>query len=238
MRALNIQNSPTGPADPFAQALEARGIEVETLHPYDGEPLPETLDGVAAIIAGGGLVDIHQADEHPWLAREIQLVREAIDRGTPFMGLCLGAQVLTAAAGGEVYRTEPHEIGWHEVELLPAAAGDPLFDGLPARMQTMQWHYYGCRLNGEGVELMRNPVALQALRVGDRAWGTQFHIEATRPVLLEWMEMGADELSANGYPREEFIRALDVHLPDHNRIGRALAERFAAVAAAEATRAG
>jgi GMP synthase-like glutamine amidotransferase len=238
MRALNIQNESTGPAAPFVEALEARGFDVQTVHPYGGEPLPETLDGVAAIIAGGGLVDIHQADQHPWLAREIQLVREALDRGTPFMGLCLGAQVLTAAAGGEVYRTEPHEIGWHEVELLPDAAGDPLFDGLPKRMQTMQWHYYGCRLNGEGTELMRNPVALQALRVGDRAWGTQFHIEVTRPVLLTWMEMGADELAANGYPREEFVRALDAHLPEHERIRRILAERFAAVATGDATTAG
>jgi GMP synthase (glutamine-hydrolysing) len=229
MRALHIQNSPTDPAGPFTEALEARGVQIETLHPYDGQALPETLDGVAAIVAGGGLVDVHQAAELPWLAREIELVRDALGRGTPFMGLCLGAQVLTAAAGGEVYRTDPHEIGWHEVELLPEAAGDPLFDGLPSRMRTMQWHYYGCRLNGQGVELMRNPVALQALRVGDRAWGTQFHIEATRQLLLEWMELGAEELTANGYPREAFVRALEEHLPEHDRVGRTLAERFAAV---------
>jgi len=238
MRALHIQNSPTDPAGPFTEALEARGFGVETLHPYDGDPLPETLDGVAAIVAGGGLVDIHEAGDYPWLAREIQLVREAIVRGVPFMGLCLGAQVLTAAAGGEVYRTDPHEIGWHAVELLPAAGGDPLFDGLPTPLTTMQWHYYGCRLNGEGVELMTNPVALQALRVGDRAWGTQFHIEATRPVLLKWMELGAEDLEKAGYPREVFLEALDRHLPEHERIGRVLAERFADVTARAATTAG
>jgi GMP synthase (glutamine-hydrolysing) len=238
MRVLHIQNSPTDPAGPFVEALEARGYEVETLHPYDGERLPENLDGVTAIVAGGGLVDIHEAGDYPWLAHEIQLVREALVRGTPFMGLCLGAQVLTAAAGGEVYRTEPHEIGWHEVELLPAAAGDPLFEGLPSPLRTMQWHYYGCRLNGEGVELMSNPVSLQALRVGDRAWGTQFHIEATRPVLLEWMKLGAGDLEAAGYPQDRFLEALDQHLPEHERVGRLLAERFAAVVDGAATPAG
>jgi GMP synthase (glutamine-hydrolysing) len=238
MRVLHIQNSPTDPAGPFVDALEARGFEVETLHPYDGQALPENLDGAAAVVAGGGLVDIHEAGDYPWLAHEIQLVREGLVRGTPFMGLCLGAQVLTAAAGGEVYRTDPHEIGWFDVELLPEAAGDPLFDGLPSRLRTMQWHYYGCRLNGEGVELMRNPVALQALRVGDRAWGTQFHIEATRPVLLEWMKLGADDLAANGYPQDAFLRALDEHLPEHERVGRILAERFADVVAEGPTPAG
>jgi GMP synthase (glutamine-hydrolysing) len=143
------------------------------------------------------------------------------------MGLCLGAQVLTEAAGGTVYRCEPHEIGWHEVELTPAAEGDALFDGLPQRFQAMQWHYYACRPSNGAVELMTNPVSLQALRVGDAAWGTQFHIEVTRPVLLTWLDMGGDDLAANGYPRDRFLESLDQHLETHQQVGRTLAERFA-----------
>jgi len=187
-------------------------------------------------VAGGGLVDTHQAGEFPWIAREIQLVREALVRGTPFMGLCLGAQVLTEASGGSVYRCTPHEIGWHPVELTAAADGDALFDGLPAQFQAMQWHYYACRPGDGSVELMTNPVSLQALRVGDSAWGTQFHIEVTRPVLLRWLDMGGDDLAANGYPRDRFLQSLDEHLDEHERVGRTLAERFAALAAARATR--
>src|SRR6266446_1414667 len=99
-RALHIQNESTDPAVPFVEALEARGFEVETVHPYAGEQLPETLDGITAVVAGGGLVDTHQAGEHRWLAHEIELVAEAIASSTPYMGLCLGAQVLTEAAGG------------------------------------------------------------------------------------------------------------------------------------------
>ena len=228
--ALHIQNESTDPAGLFVEALEHAGFEVRTLHPYAGDELPETLDGVDAVVSGGGLIDTHQAGEHPWLMREIQLTREALVRGTPFMGLCLGAQVLTEAAGGTVYRCQPHEIGWHEVELLDEAAGDPLFHDLPARFQAMQWHYYACRAADGITELMRNPVSLQALRVGDAAWGTQFHIEVTRPVLLGWLEMGGDDLAANGYPPEAFLRSLDEHLDEHERVGRTLAERFAEVA--------
>jgi GMP synthase (glutamine-hydrolysing) len=230
-RALHIQNESTDPAGLFVEALERAGFEVTTVHPYAGEDLPSTLDGVDAIVSGGGLVDTHQAGEFPWLMREIQLTREALVRGTPFMGLCLGAQVLTEAAGGTVYRCDPHEIGWHEVELLAAADGDPLFDGLPQRFQAMQWHYYACRPDNGIVELMRNPVSLQALRVGESAWGTQFHIEVTRPVLLHWLEMGGEELEANGYPSEAFLQSLDEHLDAHVAVGRTLAERFAAHAA-------
>ena len=156
-RALHIQNESTDPAGLFVEALEQAGFAVETLHPYDGDALPETLDGVDAVVAGGGLVDTHQAGEFPWIAREIQLVREALVHGTPFMGLCLGAQVLTEASGGSVYRCTPHEIGWHPVELTAAADGDALFDGLPARFQAMQWHYYACRPGDGSVELMTQP---------------------------------------------------------------------------------
>jgi GMP synthase (glutamine-hydrolysing) len=226
-RALHIQNESTDPAGLFVDALERHGFTVDTLHPYAGDELPASLHGVDALVAGGGLVDTHQAGEHPWLAQEIELVREALAQRTPFMGLCLGAQVLTEAAGGTVYRCEPHEIGWHEVELTPAAAEDALFEGLPRRFQAMQWHYYACRPGNGAVELMTNPVSLQALRVGDAAWGTQFHIEVTRPVLLTWLEMGGDDLAANGYPRERFLESLDEHLETHQQVGRTLADRFA-----------
>ena len=209
-RALHIQNESTDPAGLFVDALEQHGFTVDTLHPYAGDELPASLrrdrcrgrgrragrhaPGRRAPLAGAG---------------DRAGARGARSGASPYMGLCLGAQVLTEAAGGTVYRCEPHEIGWHEVDLTPAAAGDALFDGLPQRFQAMQWHYYACRPSNGAVELMTNPVSLQALRVGDAAWGTQFHIEVTRPVLLTWLEMGGDDLAANGYPRDRFLESLD-----------------------------
>ena len=75
-RALHIQNESTDPAGLFVDALEQHGFTVDTLHPYAGDELPVSLDGIDALVAGGGLVDTHQAGEHPWLAREIELVQE------------------------------------------------------------------------------------------------------------------------------------------------------------------
>ena len=95
----------------------------------------------------------------------------------------------------------------------------------------MQWHYYACRPKGAAVELATNSAALQALRVGECAWGTQFHIEATREVLLGWLEMGGDDLRANGYPPDVYQSLLDRHYDQHAEVGRRLAARFAELAA-------
>ncbi len=236
MRVLHIQNEVTDPCVLFTEELEAKGMEVATVHAYAGERLPDTLDGYDGMVAGGGLVDTHQAEEHPWMQQEMRLIAEAVDRSVPFIGLCLGAQLLTEATGGEVYRCEPHEIGWTPVELAPAAAGDPLFGGLPESFLAMQWHFYACRVPEDGAELMRNPVCTQALRVGEAAWGTQFHIEVNRTSLETWLAAAEHELAANGYPREEFLRSLDEVLPAHMEIGRTLARRLGDVIERRASR--
>ena len=114
------------------------------------------------------------------------------------------------------------------MELTPAAAGDALFDGLPRRFQAMQWHYYACRPSNGAVELMTNPVSLQALRVGDAAWGTQFHIEVTRAGAADagW-RWAATTWPRTAIRRDRFLESLDQHLETHQQVGRTLADRFA-----------
>jgi GMP synthase (glutamine-hydrolysing) len=148
----------------------------------------------------------------------------------PTMGLCLGAQLLTEAAGGTVYRSEPAEVGWFEVEARPAAAADPVMGALPPRFMAMQWHLYACELPGAAVELARNSVCVQALRIGEAAWGTQFHIETTRDILASWADMAQDELARYGYDRTRYDAELDRYGPAHEAIGRDMAGRFAEVA--------
>jgi GMP synthase-like glutamine amidotransferase len=235
-RVLHVQNEVTDPCVLFTEELEAKGMRVDTVHAYAGEPLPDSLDGYDGMVAGGGLVDTHQAGEHPWMQQEMRLIAEAVDRSVPYIGLCLGAQLLAEATGGEVYRCEPHEIGWTRVELSPEAKDDPLFGGLPEHFQAMQWHFYACRVPEDGEELMHNAVCTQALRVGDAAWGTQFHIEVNRTSLEAWLDAAEDELAENGYPREEFLRSLDELLPQHMEIGRTLARRLGDVIERRASR--
>ncbi|HSD01605.1 MAG TPA: type 1 glutamine amidotransferase [Gaiellales bacterium] len=228
-RALHIMNESSGPARVFVEALEERGFEIVTASPLAGE-LPESPEGFAAILSGGGTADTHQTDEHPWLVHEVALLREAIARRVPTMGLCLGAQLLTEAAGGTVYRCEPAEVGWYEVTTAPEAARDPVMGALPPSFMAMQWHLYACELPRAAVELARNPTCVQALRIGAAAWGTQFHIETTRDILLSWADMAPDELERYGYDRARYDAELDRHGPAHEAIGRDMAGRFAEVA--------
>jgi GMP synthase-like glutamine amidotransferase len=232
LRILHVQNEMSDPAGLFIEEFERRGHRVDTVHPSSGEPLPDTLSEYDAMIAGGGTVDTHQTDEHPWLTHEMELIREAVREDKPYLGLCLGAQLLTAATGGRVVRSEPPEVGWVDINLEPAASDDPLFGDLPGRFSVMEWHYYRCNPPAGAVELASNDVCIQALRVGRYAWGTQFHIEVTRPVLMTWLEAAPQELEKYGYPRDVFVRSMDERLQNHVEIGRQLAARLADVAEA------
>jgi len=231
-RALHIMNESSGPARAFVDALEARGFEIVTVSPHAGE-LPESPEGFAAILSGGGTADTHQTDQHPWLIHEVALLREAIARGVPTMGLCLGAQLLTEAAGGTVYRSDPAEVGWFDVDAAPEAAADPVMGSLPPSFRAMQWHLYACELPAAAVELARSPACVQAFRIGEAAWGTQFHIETTRDILVSWADMAQDELDRYGYDRARYDAELDRYGPAHEAIGRDMAGRFAEVALRE-----
>ena len=226
-RVLHAINDRTDPVLMFTDELKARGFEVVDVRPWAGEPLPATLEGFDGIVAGGGVVDTYQKDEHPWLAHEVELMREGLRSEVPMMGLCLGSQLMTEAAGGTVYRCDPPEVGWFQVEANGGPPDDPLFVGLPRSFAAFEWHHFACELPSHAVELMRNSTATQAMRFGPRAWATQFHIEVTRDVLERWQSEAPDELAKYGYPKDAFMASLEEHLAPHVEIGRTLASRFA-----------
>jgi GMP synthase (glutamine-hydrolysing) len=232
-RALHIVNESTDPATLFLPPLRERGFAVDTVE-ATREQLPATLRGYDAVVSCGGTANTHETDIHPWIEHEIELMGEALRERIPTIGICLGAQLLTRAAGGEVRRSEPPEVGWVRVAAAPEAAADPVLAALPRSFLAMQWHYYACDVAPGMAALARNPTCLQAFRVGDAAWGTQFHIEVTRDTLLNWQSWAPDELEAAGYPRDRFLAELERNLPPHEAIGRDLAGRFADVALARA----
>jgi GMP synthase-like glutamine amidotransferase len=233
VKALHLINQTGGPAALFVPPLRERGFDVHDLNPND-EPLPQSLDGYDAVLVCGGVANTHETDRFRWIEPEQGLLAEALERDIPTVGLCLGAQQLVLAAGGQVYRTPTPEVGWFGVDVDPAAAADPVLSAMPERFMALQWHYYGCELPRTATELARSPVCTQAFRIGDSAWGTQFHIEVTRPILEDWGREGADELARHGYDQARYRRELDEHLPDHEAIGADMGRRFAAYAESRA----
>jgi GMP synthase (glutamine-hydrolysing) len=206
----------------FADPIVAGRHELEewsiARHPLPSRPL-EAYD--AAIVFGGTM----HADEeatHPWLRGEKELLRRFLDAGTPVLGVCLGGQLVAHAAGAWVGRASEPEIGWHEVELTPAAAADPLFSGLPRRFEALQWHYYAFDVPAGAVELARSPVCSQAFRLGELAWGVQFHPEVTLAMVEQWLEEPEEvELDRGALRRETHER-----IEEWNALGRELCSGF------------
>jgi GMP synthase-like glutamine amidotransferase len=233
LRALHIVNEPSGPGGLFLPPLESRGFAIDSVDTAR-EPLPDTLAGYDAVISCGGTANTHENDIYTWIDPQIELLRGALDDGVPVIGLCLGAQLLTKAAGGSVYRCDPSEVGWVEVQTNGTAKTDPVLGAVPESFMAMQWHRYACELPPGAVELGRNSTCLQAFRLGEVAWGTQFHIEVTRDILLTWARWGGEDLAQAGYSQERYMEELERHLPPHEEIGRGMAERFAEIAATRA----
>jgi GMP synthase (glutamine-hydrolysing) len=229
LRALHIINEPSGPGGLFLPPLESRGFVIDNVDATLRQ-LPDTLAGYDAVISCGGTANTHETDIHPWLDHEITLLEEALRERIPVIGLCLGAQLINRAAGGSALRSDPPEVGWVEVSTTPAAATDPVLGGVPPSFPAMQWHYYACRPPADAIELARNSTCVQAFRVGEVAWGTQFHIEVTREILLNWLKWAPEELGRAGYTEQRYLEALDQNLAAHEAIGRGMADRFAEIA--------
>jgi GMP synthase-like glutamine amidotransferase len=188
MRILSVLHPGGGHSGVLRDAAAAAGHALLEWTPGAGEPLPGRLDDYDGIAVFGGGMNVADQDRLPWLTGEIELLRDALAAGTPLIGVCLGAQLLVEAAGGEVHRVEAPEIGWFEVERLPASDDDPVVGALPARFTAFQWHSYACRLPAGAVELARSPVCPQAFVLGGSAWGVQFHPEVTPDILEEWFD--------------------------------------------------
>lgn len=151
-------------------------------------PIPP-LDGYDLLAVMGGPMDVWQEAEFPWLRREMDAIATWVrDLRRPYLGICLGHQLLGAALGGAVRPMSRPEVGYLTVDLTPAGASDPLFAGLPRPLETLQWHGAEVADLPEGaVSLAQSPLCpVQAMRWGDRAYGLQFHVETTEATVGDW----------------------------------------------------
>lgn len=194
-----------------------------------GDAVPAAPDGFdAVVLLGGGLLP-DDDERAPWLAAERELTRSAVARGVPLLGICLGAQVLAAVAGGVVRGDHGRpERGSCRVSLLPEAKADPLFDGLPEQLRFIQNHRDQItELPPDAVRLAASDACpIQAFRVRERAWGVQFHPEAGADRLDRWDEAALADAGLDlRVLRAEAERAE----PESSQHARRLASNFAAL---------
>ncbi|MEI8175438.1 MAG: type 1 glutamine amidotransferase [Candidatus Omnitrophota bacterium] len=176
-----------------------------------GDRLPKTSEGIAAIISMGGPMNVYEEERYPFLKDEDLFLKDALRRAVPFIGICLGAQLLAKAAGATVVKAPERETGWHAIGLTREGIADPLFAGLEESLTVFQWHEDMFEVPAGGVLLARSAACPhQAFRIGTNAYGLQFHVEVTLTMIEAWLAASGDP-SARRISREspERLRALD-----------------------------
>lgn len=169
----------------LADILRAQGHTVEFRCPPDGDALPASAAEVDAIIIGGNTVSTHEADTRPDVAAEIRLAESALETGTPYLGICFGAQALAEAVGvGNAGRPDGiAEFGFYPI--IPTDTGRAIFDGLD---HVFQSHYAACLTVPTGAELLASSehFEVQAFRLGSCAYGLQFHPDTREDMIPGW----------------------------------------------------
>ena len=223
-RALVVQHHPSEGLGWFQEWLPAASLDVHPIHPYLGHRVPTSVEGDALIVLGGpmGCMDDDQAT---WLPAVRSLLRTAVDDGVPTLGVCLGAQLLAAATGGYVERgAHGPELGLGTVQI---DEGDDLVMAGP--MPVVQWHFDAITSLPPGAVLLGSSdrYEIQAFRLGDVAWGLQFHVEATTAMVQEWADNDAAGVREAGREPRDVVSQVAFAESVLTATGEALAHRFA-----------
>ena len=224
-RALVVQHSAVEGLGWFQDWLPDAALDVHPIHPYLGHRVPTVVEGDALIVLGGPMGAMDD-DDSPWLPAVRQLLRSAVDDGVPTLGVCLGAQLLAAATGGYVQRgVAGPELGLGTVDVT---VPDPLL--LTGRLPVVQWHFDTITELPPGATLLASSSAyeVQAFRMGEVAWGLQFHVEATPSMVAEWARNDAAAVrESQGREPDDLLAEVAAAEQSLVDAGRAIAARFA-----------
>jgi GMP synthase-like glutamine amidotransferase len=232
MRTLAISHQRDAGPGVFADAISQADSSLDIWHIAESQDPPADPLGYDAVLTFGGAMHADQEGEHAWLAPERRLLAELLDAGKPLLGVCLGAQLLAAASGGSVGRAEQPEIGWFDVELTADGIDDPLLGPLAPGFEAFQWHSYECLPGPDWVVLATSPVCVQAFRIGERAWGIQFHAEVSAADLLRWTDDYATDPDAVriGIDPARLRAQSEPRVAAWNALGREFCGRFVELA--------
>ncbi|MCB0991350.1 MAG: type 1 glutamine amidotransferase [Acidimicrobiales bacterium] len=210
-RALVFAHEPDGPASQVEVRLRQRGYEVDTHFvtldydkPDAAEPFPD-IAGYDMLVVMGSVRSLTRKDEiGSWIHRELELVRQSHDSGTPVLGVCFGGQIIADAFGGRVEEMPSAAIGWFEIEAVEGS--NPIGPG-----PWFEWHHDRF-IPPAGVEVLaQNANSVQLIRLG-RTLGTQFHPEVDHDHMTGFLAMASDEYMAeNGLDHDAMIADMLQH---------------------------
>lgn len=176
-------------------------------HP-DAEP---DLEGYDGLIVLGGPMNVDEVDKYPNLETEVNLIKSAVEREFPILGICLGSQLLARALGARVRKNPEKEIGWYDLSPTKEGERDPLISNFMHVEKIFQWHGDTFELPDGAKILASSPLCTnQAFRYGENIYGFQFHLEVDPPMIERWLRVPENKKEIedlNGKIDPEQIRA-------------------------------
>lgn len=203
---LFIKNISIEDPGTFGQFLDQKNIQYSIVDLSIDQQLPKDFSNIEAVVVLGGPMNVDEEDKHPFLTKEIVFIKEVLKRRIPYLGLCLGSQLLAKACGARVGKSPQEEIGFSFVEFNDEGVSDPLLSGLGGVIEVFQWH-------GDMFEIptKANLLALsdkcphQAFRINDNAYGLQFHVEITDKSIVQWTDAYVKDVKKNNHMKAKMI---------------------------------
>ena len=224
-RLLVIQHVPYETLGTFEAAFNRAGCAADSVLASDqiAGDWP-SLDDFAGLVVMGGPQGVYEQKRHPYLGDEAALLKQAVKRKLPILGICLGAQLLAHALGAKVSPNTQKEIGWYPLMREPGADGDALFEPFGQTETVFQWHGDTFTLPKQAVLLASSPLCRnQAFRFGDFAWGLQFHLETDAALINKWLSHPANKPALDSLKGVIDPAAIKKQTPEHQERLRELA---------------
>ena len=205
---------------PSSITSRKNNISFQTVNLFETDHVLPPLDSASALVVMGGPMNVYEEDKFHFLKEEDLYIKEVVKKKVPFLGICLGSQLLAKALGAEVYKAKQEEIGWQTVDMTNQSAKDNIFSCLNSKkLKVLQWHGDTFDLPKGAVHLASSPtVPNQAYAVDGRFYGLQFHVEVDRPMLEEWFKDRKD--------LKEILSEYESHKPELSRITDRLYRSF------------
>lgn len=195
MTVLVLQQEECEHLGVFSQVFDEKNIEYEYVELFNDASVPHSLEGYTALIILGGPMNVYEEDKYLFLRDEDLLIKEALKKGLPTLGICLGSQLIPKAAESRVYKGQRKEIGWYEVGLTKEGKRDKIFSMFEDQFTVFQWHGDTFDLPKGAVLLAKSDLYNQAFRIGN-AYALQFHLEVTEEMIKGWIKKYQEELQS------------------------------------------
>lgn len=209
----------------LGEVLRDYGHRWHIIKLHNGEQVPPDFDNVSGVISLGGPMNVDQTSEYPWLDGELDFIKQAHERKVPVVGICLGAQLIAQALGGEVGAMETPEVGWGQVKLGFPGTMDPVLTGMT--WNSWQFHIHGQEIKappaGATVLAATKACKVQAFNVGQTTYGFQYHFEWNKQQIAAVCEAEKSGLVAKGSLDQQ---AIAQQTEQHYDLYRQLGERM------------